>query len=475
MSENTFFSRLISSEDGRIRAAVFVAEQLKRHADDYDGNLGEFTRWAQFLERVLLGVEGVDDMRAEFVRRVVIEADGRQVSTPSAIYRLWGERGSAIRQSLSRRIFENDYSGTEGCDQLYIRDILEAEGYVSTCPDCGELFLDESGNRTYSDDFVCESCTESSYRWSDHHECYIHRDACVRALDANGDRIWIHEEADGFSWDDERECLVHEDYDRGPPPLIGDYHASKEHIALKRDEWTAAYNRFLGVELEVECGSRDREVVAEALHQRVNGGEFGRAMFFERDGSLTHGFEMITQPMSVPALRDLFAFLRESGDTLRGVTSHRTQTCGLHVHVSRTGLDNLTIARAVTFVNDPSNDAFVQALARRYNTGYCRVVEKELDTAHLPGERYEAVNLTGRNTIEFRIFRGSLKYEAVIAAVEFCHAILEYCARPSTSSSKLNARAFLEFCRDHLADETAILRAYVEQRTAGLFRLSEAA
>ena len=126
-------------------------------------------------------------------------------------------------------------------------------------------------------------------------------------------------------------------------------------------------------------------------------------------------------------------------------------------------------------MNDPQNDAFVTALARRYNTSYCKVAEKDIELAHLPGDRYEAINLTGRATIEFRIFRGSLKYEAVVAAVEFCHAILEFCARPETSATALNARAFLAFCASQLEEETRTLRAYVDQRTAGIFRHSEAA
>jgi len=143
--------------------------------------------------------------------------------------------------------------------------------------------------------------------------------------------------------------------------------------------------------------------------------------------------------------------------------------------VSRSGLSNLTIARAVTFVNDPGNDAFITALARRYSTSFCKVVEKDVETAHLSADRYEAINLTGRDTIEFRIFRGSLKYEAVISAIEFSHAILEYCARAETGSSALNAHAFLAYCANHLEAETRVMRAYVADRTAGLFQHSEAA
>ena len=470
MSENIFFSRVLESPTRCTRVAEFVVDRLV-NAESWN----DFKRWVWFFERTMDTTGDVyssQPRRLEFVRRVADLAHAAGVFTPGVLFAVWQADSGPARE----RAYVNtlDLIGEHAYDEDYLRQIVDDSGYVSTCPDCESRYRSSDGRHTTTNDYVCSTCAEDHYRWSSWHDALVARSRATSALDPDGCRVVIDEDADGFEWDDDLESLVHEDYDRGPPPLIRQYHDSKDHIRPQEDDWSLEHGgRLFGVELEVEC-ARDPETVAAAIHQHVNGGEFGRSMFFERDGSLSNGFEMITQPMSLPAVRQLFGFLRESALT-RGVTSHRTSTCGLHVHVSRTGLDNLTIARAVTFVNDPSNDAFVQALARRYNTGYCRVVEKEIDTAHLPGERYEAVNLTGLATIEFRIFRGSLKYEAVIAAVEFCHALLEYCARPSTASSKLNARAFLEFCRDQLPAETATLRPYVEARTAGLFRFSEAA
>lgn len=463
--ESPFFLRSIADPSSRELLAQRVAQRMAYHSDS--GSFRSFGSWCEWFER-LTGHRDVDTVLS-FISAVDARSLALDVYSPHVILR--SQSGGAGVRSLARHL-----NAASGPDQDYILDhIRNYHGSVDTCESCGDWFALDDMETTYSDGYVCEGCRDDHYRWSEFHDQWIHEDNATTAIGRRGREIVIHEDTEGFHYDEDRGCLVSDEYEPPEPPsIIRQYHSSKPYFAARPDEWTARHDRFLGVELEVECGSRDPGEVADAIHQRVNGGEFGRSIFFENDGSLTNGFEMISQPMSLPALREVFGFLRSS-ELLSGVRSHRTTTCGLHVHVGRSGLSNVTIARAVTFVNDPQNDAFVTALARRYNTSYCKVAEKDIELAHLPGDRYEAINLTGRATIEFRIFRGSLKYEAVVAAVEFCHAILEFCGRPETSATALNARAFLAFCASQLEEETRTLRAYVDQRTAGIFRHSEAA
>ena len=73
----------------------------------------------------------------------------------------------------------------------------------------------------------------------------------------------------------------------------------------------------------------------------------------------------------------------------------------------------------------------------------------------------------------FRIFRGSLKYDAVIAAVEFCHALLRFCGLIEQTAYQLNARDFLQWCAVAMHDETATMREYVAARNSGLFQVLE--
>ena len=41
--------------------------------------------------------------------------------------------------------------------------------------------------------------------------------------------------------------------------------------------------------------------------------------------------------------------------------------------------------------------------------------------------RYKAVNLCNRNTIEFRFFRGTLKRDTIIASIQWVDTIIHYC------------------------------------------------
>jgi hypothetical protein len=62
------------------------------------------------------------------------------------------------------------------------------------------------------------------------------------------------------------------------------------------------------------------------------------------------------------------------------------------------------------------------------DTGYAKIKEKKLlDGARIAQpDRYEAVNLTNQRTIEFRIFRGTLRYESIMACIEFTRAVWHF-------------------------------------------------
>lgn len=480
--ELPFLAASVSDRRRADRLASRIVERLVSLNDE--GSDLDYLQAVRFFGRMARAA--FDPVRVEasrnlldlsFVQDVLERSKNCGLYAPAFAYAFSRRLASnqVIRRSTVQDLLDVHFSNAEGSDRFAIFELCaEVHHVIYSCDHCDEFFQDSELQRRHGGGRICSSCRDSSYQYSDRYDAWVHDDCVRNALDEDGERCIIDEDDSEFHWDEELDRYVHDDYEPPSRSVIKSYHHSKPFFSVRRDTWVEQHARALGVELEVEGHAVDPATAARAIHDHVNGGEFGRHVFFERDGSLSNGFELISQPMSVPALRETFQFLREPS-LVRGLRSHRTSTCGLHVHVTRAGLSNLTIARAVTFVNDSGNDAFIQALARRYNTGFCNIREKDLETAHLPGDRYEAINLTGRETIEFRLFRGSLKYEAVIAAIEFCHALLEYCARPETAAGGLNAQAFIRWCANHLTDETAILRSYVNDRMAGLFQHSEAA
>jgi len=386
-------------------------------------------------------------------------------------------RNFARNQSnRSVRLYVNDMLCCE--DQDEVEEVLD--DYFTTCSDCGEWESRNEFVSTYGGDDVCRNCMENHYEYSGYYNAYVHNDDSCTGIDRDGDRVTIHHDDDDFSWDDEEDCYVHHDY---AGKVIAGYHSSKGNFTPISSAWTKANSfyiskivdinnppprleRYFGVELEVEVKHGDRVGRAEAINNAVNGGKVGKFCFFENDGSLTNGFEIITQPMGLDTHTSFWQWVNNP-DLSRGLLSHNTSSCGLHVHVTRTGLSRLQLSKMVAFVNHPDNQALLEAIARRYGSNYARFYsEKRIGNALRSADnRYEALNLEARKTVEFRIFKGSLKYESIMSAVEFTNALVNFCSDQSGYGFKLDTKSFLSFISNTtLANDTKHLRPYLANK-----------
>lgn len=355
-------------------------------------------------------------------------------------------------------------------DPHYLDDRAVCEECRGECNDCGREYRREAYNvrQLSSGGAVCGRCADNYYT------C----DNC--GDDIHGD--------DAVGRDCGTYCEGCDPGDREEDGPIRDYHTSKPHTTPLRSPWTRANGRFLGVELEVERrndATRGRGEIAQGISDWVNRqaaditaeGHRAPILFFEEDGSLRNGFEMISQPMGLDDHARLWKTAL-SPALVKGLASHDTTTCGLHVHISRAGMSDLQLSKVITFVNDPDNRALVESVARRYNTesytvdgghNYCQVGgRRKLGTAYsrAQGEgKYTAVNVNPSRTIEFRIFRGSLNYTAVMAAVEFTAAVVDFCRPTGADGFNLKTPAFLDFINAAaVRKNTRHLRAYLAAR-----------
>ena len=183
-----------------------------------------------------------------------------------------------------------------------------------------------------------------------------------------------------------------------------------------------------GLEIEVEdtdeYGIEDgAELVLQSLGDRV---------YIKHDGSLDNGFEIVTEPHSFEQLENLnWDFLRTLRS--RGYRSWDTETCGIHVHVSRTAFRNAgkhSEAHELRFqklIYD--NASQVRTIAGR-TSSYAQFQDKGnlvMKVKHgQSADRYEAINSQNTHTLEVRVFRGSLKKTRILSAVEFIHSAVEY-------------------------------------------------
>ena len=272
----------------------------------------------------------------------------------------------------------------------------------------------------------------------------------------------------------EQQEAEEEEEERRGSGIIGEYHNRdrKSDTVPTHSVWSRANGfRLFGVELEVEAPDMrwgEVEAVASELLGCVNGvGYHGRLLWAERDGSLSNGFELITQPLGLDRQAELWGKVLGHSSVAR-LRSHNTTTCGLHVHVSRTGLSQYTIAKAVVFLNDRRNADLISAVARRYDSGYCKQKTMKLGRyTALDPDRYVMLNTMPSQTIEFRLFRGSTKLETVLGCVEFANAVLNFCR--DTAPADLTVAPFVEWLhRPSSRLDSKNLRALIARRSPSL-------
>jgi hypothetical protein len=333
-------------------------------------------------------------------------------------------------------------------------------GCYYSCDDCGAIVNDDD---TYSvndgDRSVCETCRDDNYHYSDYHNCYV---------------------------DDDYES------DNGGFENIGEYHSSSDnlgHIPSKYDNRNPAV--LLGLELEMEIdSSHSLDGRAGVLLENVGNyrdAENDRYTYAlcEQDGSLDNGFEMVTAYTGLDVHKEQLQFFKEK---FEGAKSHNTSTCGLHIHICKADMSTLHACKMVFFINDADNQKLVYALARRDSSSYSKIHDKKGDKhwlkdamqagkkvednnklqkryqlRNLNSDRYEALNFKNDKTIEFRLFKGSLKYQTIMACLEFTFATWHFCK--DASQTQLTTAEFLKFiCRAENRCDTRFLRTYLKEK-----------
>lgn len=215
--------------------------------------------------------------------------------------------------------------------------------------------------------------------------------------------------------------------------------------------------RMFGVEVELEFdkpslvkSSLDRFVMARKVKDALGkdfieikedgsltmNGKYNGAPEFDpegtKNGKLYAGFEAVSCPACITTHRKRWMDLEKMSE-FSMLRAWDTETCGLHVHVSRDSLTLLQIGRMLAFVNHPSNRHFIQKIAGRGDSKYCKNHNKKLSDSLHPEygdhdeKRRVAINVQNPHTIEFRIFRGTVRACHIIRNIEFVDAMCDYC------------------------------------------------
>jgi hypothetical protein len=282
--------------------------------------------------------------------------------------------------------FENFRHGVSLCDDC--RDSL-----LTRCDDCGDWVNTNDAYRTAEGDDICGDCYGDNYFTCDGCGNIYHSDY----INSTDDGCYCNECYE----EEEKSDLIHK-YGYKPTP---------EFMHLGKELKSKAL--FMGFELELESQHLKDDAKETTQHLPY--------CYLKEDGSIDCGFEIVSHPATLAYHLSSEANLKKAFTALRksGAKSHDTSNCGLHVHVSRAFFSNAEEVKLGLFIY--TQKSRMVTLARR-ECGYAKYKPVKGIMAkvnHAQEGRYEAVNYENDNTIEFRIFKGTLKETTFKATLEF--------------------------------------------------------
>lgn len=319
------------------------------------------------------------------------------------------------------------------------------ENYSFNCSACDSTYDQDEGSNYVDDNTYCDSCYQDQcYYCDDCDESFTYRDPCVCRNDdyerPNGNCCMAVQ----------RGRFVH-DYNCKPVPIF---------------KGASKHKMYLGFELEVEF-KQDTSDVARHTATALDG-----VAYLKHDGSISNGFEIVTHPHTHQSYRENSRLLWDTIDKLRleqGARSWDTDTCGLHIHLSRDGFSSgAHLHRFIAFVyhNAPHMMKFAGRKTRfaRFNDVYTfdeydrpvfSIKHKVGNPGRYSSERYSAVNTQNENTIELRFFRGTMKTSGVLSALDLAQAMVEYTRELRLDDVKLGALSW-EWFADYVVSNNGL-------------------
>ena len=316
----------------------------------------------------------------------------------------------------------------------YLRDISQSGAYVNPSILEGERYCESHLQDALMeiDYFECERCSEffdsnrsTYFMWHSDFYCGECRDEMFSVCDYCD--TW-YDIDNGHDCGEDESGIIH----------AYSYKPFYTHFG------TAPYH--LGFELEVESHSNSYGLndSAEQLLKIL-----GDRTYFKYDGSVDNGFEIVTHPHSLHEFQEKFPWrFIDKAKSLSLRSWNADSSCGFHVHVGRVAfgpgklpdepdrhyLNRTIIVRQRHEIRFTKlfyeNQRQVERLAGR-SSEFARFNDKKnvynkVKHGHSYDGRYSVVNTENRDTIEIRIFKGSLNQPRLLANIELVHCAVEY-------------------------------------------------
>lgn len=343
--------------------------------------------------------------------------------------------------------------------------------YDDICTLCGEHSddMNEFTNKVGEIFMACIECANSSifkcavcrtYEVYDNMklELYVNeygkvsygRDICIYCVDK--DKMSIHDRH-----------IYNNGYAKCPCTTDADFRSMVwpyEENVLAHCEPDADTNELFGIEIEVGTKRANRMFFNNIVKETES--------LIKSDGILKYdvsidiinplklneycGFEIVTRPMNYKNAKGFLKKLTKGRHPL--LRSWRVNTTGVHIHVNKKFLRPIEIGKILLFMNSTVNRDFIVAIAGRSSDKYAAFMEKRIMDYSETSEdcHYYAVNVSNENTVEFRVFKGSLDERRLLTYLQFVKSLIEFIriapiggATVSTKKNQLTYKHYVDW------------------------------
>ena len=334
---------------------------------------------------------------------------------------------------------------------------FDGQRLCSSCFEEATVVCSRCGERIWKDENAGDSSTPLCQHCYDRY--YVSCTHCGRIINYDDAYYDDDDEDEPFCY----ACFSNRSHSKNG---INDYYFKPDPI------FYGAGPRYFGVELEIDGGGESDDSARKILRIANRDDEL---VYCKHDGSLDDGFEIVTHPMSLSYHMEQMPWRAILSKAIElGYLSHQANTCGLHVHVNRDAFgeteaqQEACIARILYFFEKHWEELLkfsrrtprqLERWAARY--GYKEQPREILDHAKKGshGGRYTCVNLENGSTIEFRVFRGTLKLNTLIATLQLVDRVCDVAA--FLSDDELRALSWTTFVSGCQAPE---LVQYLKER-----------
>jgi hypothetical protein len=226
---------------------------------------------------------------------------------------------------------------------------------------------------------------------------------------------------------------------------------------------------YYGLEVEMMDGRAPHEMAGKV-------GYMLNEVYTKRDGSVPGGFEVVTHPCTLQYHESMEYDHIFSICEREGYKSHDAScSCGLHIHVSRSPLNERAIGAQLYLIHK-FWDKYVKFSRRKGEDlnhwagkyGCFNLMSETTSFDEIYSDckrenyysRYKCINLQNPGTIEYRIFRGTLKRDTMIASIQY----IDVLTRLSLTMTEEQIRALSWSDLKEVFNQKKELKNYLEKR-----------